>query len=317
MKTPTGASRHRLEHRLGHRLGHRLRYGLVAAVLIAGCYGAKDASQPAASPPPATEPRREDPTACVAEAGKLAEWLKLLASEGYQTVSLSSETKLAVLAGAPPSQVPEAAGIHVTRSSVVFRGEAVSPLPPRLALGALTTKLRGIMASAPATPVLLAIDESTPWSVVAAVVQAAERGGVASLALLLQPGTSKVTPPEPEPGPEPGPGENRRKPYLFTRCDAAGALMDRLGHEDDKTRMLVDELPRAIEACACRVELPALRRWLWSLWQRDQPEMPMTTVALAIAAGGVPLTMAPSTPWSVAHVAVVAAARDGRPVSLK
>jgi hypothetical protein len=43
--------------------------------------------------------------------------------------------------------------------------------------------------------------------------------------------------------------------------------------------------------------------------------MPMTTVALAISRGGAPLTMDPSTPWSAAHAAVVAAARAGTPVS--
>jgi hypothetical protein len=244
---------------------------------------------------------------------QLAEWLKLLASEGYQTVSLSSETRLVVLAGALPRQVPEAPGIHVTRSSVMFRGERISAISPRLALGSLTAELSGIMASAPGTPVILAIDEATPWSVVVAVAQAAERGGAGSLVLLFKPGTSKVTPPPPEPAAQAG----GRKPYLFTRCDTAKAVMDKLGDEDDKERVLIDKLPRAIEACACRVDQPALRRWLWSLWHRDEPEMPMTTVALAVGAGGAPLTMAASTPWSSAHVAVVAAARDGRSVSLR
>jgi hypothetical protein len=291
---------------------HLLR-GLAAAALIAGCYSSKDTPPPppAAPPPPATEARHADRTACAAEIAKLAAWLKILESEGYMTVSLSPETKLAVLAGAPPSQVPEAPGIHVTRSSVVFRGQLVSAISPRLALGPLTTEVRGIMTSAPATPVLLAIDDSTPWSVIVAVVQAAERGGAGALVLLFQAGTSKVT------TPPSGPSDQQRKPYLFTRCDTAKAVMDKLGDADDKSRMLVDELPRAIEACACRVDQPALRRWLWSLWYRDEPGMPMTSVALSIAVGGAPLTMAASTPWSAAHTAVVAAARDGQPVSLK
>lgn len=289
----------------------RLLFGLVVVALIAGCEKGKDAPPPVASPPPAGEARHMDRTACAAEAGKLAEWLRLLDSEGYMTVSLSPETTLAVLVGAPPSQVPEAAGIHVTRSSVVFRGQRISNIAPRLALGALTAEVRGVVTSAPGTPVLLAIDAATPWSVVVAVVQAAERGGAGSLVLLFHAGTSKVTPPPPDPS------DQQPKPYLFTRCDTAKAVMDKLGDADDKSRTLVDELPRAIEACACRVDQAALRRWLWSLWYRDQPEMPMTSVVLSVAAGGVPLTMAASTPWSAAHVAVVAAARAGKPVSLK
>lgn len=282
-------------------------YGLAASALIAGCYRTRDAPRPPAAP--AAAPRPPAAPACPAEAGELAGWLQHLASEGHQRVTLDSETRLAVLEGEPPTPVPEAPAIFVTRKLIVLRGHVVSELSPRPALGALASELSGILAQAPGTPVLLAIDDTTPWSVVAGIAQAAERGGAGSLELLFTAGTSEVTPPEP------GLRGQRRTPDLFSACDPAAALMGRLADAADRTRMLVDELPRAIEACGCRVELPAVRRWLWLIWGRGAPGMPMTTVALAISRSGAPLAIDPSTPWSVAHAMVVAAARTGTPIS--
>jgi hypothetical protein len=280
-----------------------LAQGLVAAVLIAGCYRAREA------PAPAAEPRAEPAAPCASETAKLAEWLALLASEGHQVLGLDPDTRLAVLADAAPTLVPEAPPIFVTRRLIVMHGHVVSEVSPRPALGALASELGAVLARAPGTPVILAIDDTTPWSVVAAVARTAEQSGVRSLELLFTAGTSKTTPPEP------GLRGRRRTPELFSRCGPVDALMNRLAEADDRTRMLVDELPRAIEACGCEVELPAVRRWLWGLWGRDQLGMPMTTVSLAIAPGGAPLTMDPSTPWSAAHAAVVAAAQRGAPVS--
>jgi biopolymer transport protein ExbD len=290
----------------------RLLYGLTAtAVWIAGCYRG-EADGPAPPRPPANASPSGDPAACRAQAAQLGAWVKLLDGEGHMVVSLPSETKLVVLAGVRPAQVPEAPIVHVTRRDISFQGALMADLskqPP--ALGPLEAALRGVLARAPRAPVILAMDETTRWATVAAVVQAAERAGAGQVALLFTAGASQVTPPEP------GPPDRRRETNLFGRCDAADKLMDRIGKSDDKPRLMIDELPRAIEACGCKVELPAVRRWLWAIWDRDQPGMPMLTVTLAVARGGAPLTMDPATPWSAAHAAVVAAARAGKPVSVK
>jgi len=290
----------------------RLRHGLVAAVLIAGCYGPREA----ATPPPSSgaAPGGEGGAACAAEAARLGAWMKLLAAEGHLVVALAGDLKLVVLGGALPTQVREGPVIWVTRGLVEFQGKVVAKATPGAALGTLTAELSGVLPQLPGSRVIVALDEGTPWAVVAGVAQAAERGGAGELELVFTAGKSQVTPPE---GPAPKPPRGQRMPELFTRCGAADDLMERVGVADDREPLLLEELPRAIEQCGCKVELGALRRWLWALWSRDEPGMPMTSVVLAVAAGGAPLTMAPGTPWSVAHAAVVTAARGGRPVALQ
>jgi hypothetical protein len=310
--------------------------GLVVAALAAGCSG-KKAPEPVPEPVPAVVRRdaRADAASCAEQMARLSEWLKLLVSEGNATFDQRDVT-LAVLAGVFPSPVKDAPTIGVGSERILLRDEWMgSTADPRFTLAALATELSSVVVEAPATPLILAIDRTVTWAVVTRVVQVVQRSGPRSIELLFTAGATKVAVPGPSSLdaylPRPGQPDRRadsellaplgeparRMPNLFEACDTATALMPKLPDSDDPGRMLRDELPGAIEACGCKVEEPAVRRWLWSVWYRDEPSSPLTSVALAIARDGVPLTMDPSTPWSAAHARVVTAARDGKPVTLK
>lgn len=236
--------------------------------------------------------------------------MRALDGEGRGAVaSLSRRTKLVVLGEPPRGGLREAPVLEVSPTDLVFQGQAApwsaaAPVPPMI-----EAALRGSLTRAPGT-LMIAIDETVPWAVVAGAAQAAERTGARTLELVFTAKSELAVPPEPR--------DPARMRDLFARCGEARALMDGLGREEgEKSPIMIEELPRAIEACGCEVELPSVRRWLWFLWGRDLPGMPMTSVALAIGSGGAPVTMDPATPWSAAHATVVAAAQGGRPVALK
>lgn len=289
----------------------RLSLVLAASVLIAGCYsgggGAAPAPTPAGAPVPAPAGKA---AACSGEAAALGPWMEMLEREGTAMVSLSSRTKLVVLGGIRRRDVAEAPIVEVTPTDVTLQGHAAqwsaaAPVPAWL-----EAELRAVLGRAGGTAVWVAIDETAPWAVVAGVAQAAERAGARKLELVFTAKSELTAPPESR--------DPRRMRDLFARCGEARAVMERLLREEgDKAPILIAELPDAIEACNCEVELPLVRRFLWHLWSRDLPGMPMKSVALAIGSGGAPVTMDPATPWSAAHAAVVAAAPGGRPVALK
>jgi hypothetical protein len=76
-------------------------------------------------------------------------------------------------------------------------------------------------------------------------------------------------------------------------------------------------LPREIESCSCRVELPAVQRLMWSWWGRDRgPALASVKVEIAtVAKDGTEVTAKPDAPWSEVSELVLAAAEQGKPIS--
>jgi len=80
--------------------------------------------------------------------------------------------------------------------------------------------------------------------------------------------------------------------------------------------VIAEGLPKAIAACGCKVEIASSQRLMWA-WYRHDSSPPMLGVGVDIANKGTAVTPKPTTPWSEASKAVVAAAKMGTPISTR
>ena len=315
---------------------------LLVVVAIIGCAGRKD-DQPAPDPKPVTgvgsgsaaAPAALDP-ACVDATTKLGAWLADLTAEGGNTVMTDGVT-LAKLDSEPPRPIAPAPIVFISPKEVTFQGRLMSLVP----IADKGQELQTALAANKATDTLFVVDATVPWSTVAAAVIAAAAANHSHITFAFAAGTpGKTAPPPPsavdqeldelarpadpsKPAPKLwDPKDPNRPPTVpdkvFKRCPV-NELFTKIGSADtsaDKDKLIVEGLPKAIAACGCKVEIASVQRLMWAWYRRDSSP-PMLGVGVDVANKGTAVTPKPTTPWSEASKAVVAAAKLGKPITLK
>jgi hypothetical protein len=311
---------------------------LLIAMLAVACSGKSDpAPQPTPPTPPAAKPAAPEVAAsdpgCADKAAKLGAWLKDLAADGrfdYMTPKMS----LVKIADAP-TPVPNVAVVTVTPKEVSIEGKLIGVTdrtkPQELTLSAAEI----LKALAPGKDVGFLFDEQTPWPVVVALVNAAVMSGHDHASLLFASSAPfKAAAPPPSAidaelhaleNPDPSmkavklsdpPKDGDLPGKVFKDCTGAMNLGGALGAKDVAARdaALIEELPKAIAACGCKVEIASVQRLLWSLFGRETG-VPMVVVSAQLGKGGA--LVKSKGAWADSYKDVLAAAKQGKPVALQ
>ncbi|HEU0031221.1 MAG TPA: hypothetical protein VFQ53_11350 [Kofleriaceae bacterium] len=314
---------------------------IVAVSLVAACAGKKDEDNP---PTPAPRPMptpvdaappidaAPDP-ACIAKTDELKQWLENLAADGHETVTVTGMTLVKL--DQAPSQLPDGA-IYVTikPTELVIDGTLVgNPGKPTINYG--KTFLERLEAHKPAGDVALVIDAKTRWAGIAPLVQAVSDSHQ-TVTLVFEAGApSHASKPPPSsidaeldklaaprdpaaPAPDLSAPKDPITVRVFDNCPDVGLLSSKLADKPaaERDRGLVEGLPKAILACGCKVELPAVQRLMWAWWGRDGGP-PLTGVTVAIAKTGTKVRAKPTATWLDAHKAILDAAKAGKPIAVQ
>ena len=95
----------------------------------------------------------------------------------------------------------------------------------------------------------------------------------------------------------------------FTRIANADAAV--------RDRALVDDLPAAIVACHCQIEIASVQRLAWA-WYAHDLGAELVGVPVELSAHGTPVTApAPAATWADGAPALVAAARAGGAIAVR
>jgi hypothetical protein len=78
---------------------------------------------------------------------------------------------------------------------------------------------------------------------------------------------------------------------------------------------LADGLPKAIKACDCKVEIPAVEHLAWIWFGRDRGSFAGVSLD-TVAKGGAKLTAKPEIVWSDIAQSVFDAGAAGKPVTI-
>jgi len=192
-------------------------------------------------------------------------------------------------------------------------------------------------------PYLVALGTEIRWSDVAALVDIAARASVRRLTFLFQGPTALTEPPSKVVAPfarkllmgeaidpsqkapllvaqsNPGPAES-----VFARCPDVSKELSALGRNSanpaEKNAVMNEALPRAIEACGCKVDINEVKALRWMQYGRYE-SAPMAAHTIAIAARGAADATEIAAPgserWSTAHDRIVSAPqRSGARLSL-
>jgi hypothetical protein len=183
----------------------------------------------------------------------------------------------------------------------------------------------------------LLIDARAPWRPIAAVIGAIGNAGVKHLSVgflagkthALAPGPSSIDAPlaafdakenadlERDPGGTLERTLERTEPLPFVTavykdCPQASQLLSDVLSErlptDHKTTAIAKMLPDTVVACGCRIEINALERLVWRLFDRDR-RPPISWLVVELAQDGAKFEAAATATWSTMHAAFVAAAR--------
>ena len=243
------------------------------------------------------------PSPCARQVEDLREWLVALSLDGppapvqhgLHLVSLPDPQR------APPPQAPR---LVMHPEELAFEGRLI-------ASGRWTARapLAAELEGAARDELVVIADASIPWSEIAAVAATAEGAGVRRLVFVFRFVGHADAPPGSSPdGVTIGSAileQSQLLDRVLGRCPSARAL------RRDDVRAFTDQLALAIAACKCAVELPAVRRLVWTAWERDNPETLQTSRTVAIASTGAQIALPAATPWDRAALRVITGARAG------
>jgi len=307
------------------------RVGLLAGlvVLVVGCRSAADK------------------TRCAKDTAELKTWLKQLDGEGggSRPTALPPAQKLAVV-GVRAGDPLDAPTLTIDGDVIRFDGSpAGSVRDPETAIRELRSATRASTElwaqthpgkTRPDAPYLVALGTEIPWSHVTSLVDIAAHAGMRRLTFLFEGPTALSEPPSKTIAPiarrtrsgeavdpsqkvrileeaNPGPAEN-----IFAKCPEVSKELSALGRDSanptEKNSLINDALPRAIEACGCKVDTNEVKALRWMQYGRYDGS-PTASHTVAIAPRGTRGATEVAAPgperWSVAHVRIVDAAKRG------
>jgi hypothetical protein len=252
----------------------------------------------------ACSPSKGKEPSCATRVANHEQWHATLVREGNPMyVARSKLVEVAKWA----EQQPMWPSIELTAEDIVMQGRVLATHD-----GLTPDALRDAFSDQ--SELMIIVDERVPWRSVRAVGRAALMAGVKRVRFLAR-GTTKIAEPPPSwidkqlklPSPTaipPPPDPSRRR--LFQSCPPAQKLFDDLDERatrdgTPKSDILVRELPNALLACECSEDVNAVERWLWASWNRDEPNMPHTSIEVTLDADAPKSGIADDEPWSKAH----------------
>ena len=267
--------------------------------------------------------------------------MKALVADGHVTV-VATGVDLAPLPGVGPTPITRGAPVVTVKpTEVVVQGTLVAD-PRTTKADDLAKQVTGLLAARPGPDIVLVIDGKVAWSTVAPLLRAVAAAKHSRVTLVFaagQSGAASRPPPSsidaeastrwPTPNPaKPAPDLAATAPdgniasKVFADCAAVPQkLFPELGKLDpgEFDVAVVTGMPAEIEACGCRVEMAAVQRLMWAWWGRDSgPALAAVKIEIAAdAKAGTAITAKPDAPWSEASQLLVAAAEQGKPISLK
>jgi hypothetical protein len=243
---------------------------------------------------------------------------------------------LAKLDGEAPKPIAEAPVVYVGPIGVTFEGKRLAE-PPITDSQAIEAAL----AANKASDLVFVIDATVPWSAVTIATAAAAHAGHAHVTFVFAAGAPGKTPPPPPSAVDHILDElakpvdpSKRAPKLYASDDPErppsvpdlifmdcpiGDAFTQIGSAEtsaDKTKAIVEGIPRAIAACNCKVEIASVQRLLWAWYRRDS-DVGMLGVGVDLADTGTAVTAQPTTPWSEAGKTLASAAKAGKPIALR
>ncbi len=287
------------------------------------------------APPLATGPELKAAT-CPKLTAALGSWLKVLHSEGPLVpaepgISLVEANQAAGALPAAPRLTIGAARISIDGAPVAASKEPgfdAKEIGATLAKKVEAAKQAG---GAAAAYVLLEIDRGAPWHAVVAAADAAAGAGVTYGTFLFAAPTTASAPPASahhssfhkafgagaekpaailSPAEEGSPGPLAD---IYKECPAAAKVKHAPSEE------LAKELPKAIAACNCKVDMAGVQALAWLVYDRYSG-VARTGLTVNLAkegtAGAFEVGMAAATPWAEASTPVREAAGKGKPVKL-
>jgi len=303
-----------------------MNYAWVVVVALLACSGKKDADKGAAKAPPADE-FADDPL-CGDKVPPFAEWMKALVADGHVTV-VATGIDLAILPGIGPTPITRGAPVVTVKpTEIVVEGAVVAD--PSTAKPADLAKLLGEqLAARPGPDLVLVIDGKVAWSSVVPLLRgaaAAKHDRVTFVFAAGAPGAASTPPKssiDAELSAAAGSGadpDGAVTAKVFANCitvtEKLFPAIDKLTPGEFDVAVAVG-MPEEIDACGCKVELPAVQRLMWAWWGRDRgPALAAIKVQIAaVAKDGTEVTTAPTAPWSEAFQLVAAAAERGKPIA--
>jgi hypothetical protein len=246
----------------------------------------------------------KEPSPCARQVEMLRGWLGDVALDG-PPAPVQHGIHLVALPDSQRTAPPRAAHLVMHPDELAFEGRLIAngrwtdPAP-----------LAAELKAAARDELVVIADASIPWSEIATVAATAERAGVHRLVFVFRFAVHADPPPGSSAGGDGALGsavleQTQLLDHVLGRCPAARAL------SRDDVRAFTDQLAPAIAACNCAVELPAVKRLVWTAWGRDNPETVQTTRTVAIASNGTPISLPAATPWDGAVLRVITVARAG------
>jgi hypothetical protein len=290
--------------------------------LFAGCANKQETVAPTTTPAPAAQ-------SCTDQRASLSKWLGQLVADGHNEF-VAPDVKLVKLAAAP-TPIADGLVIMISPDSVVVQGTAIGVPKPEHAVDLARDLIERLP---PATnDFLYLIDGKVPWSAVAPLVDAAEavnpKANVWFVFATDQAGAASA--PEASAidsdlatirsgkaihlanGPSGGvPGK------VFKDCpQVTNDLFPKLSdaNKQQQSALIVTELPKAIAACGCKVEMASVERLMWSWWGRDLGTY--TAVSSLLARDGTKVTAKPGATWADGYTQVVEAAKQNKSLTLQ
>lgn len=174
---------------------------------------------------------------------------------------------------------------------------------------------------------LVAVDRDAPWSRLVAVHDAAARAGFTQLSLLFTP-YGRTTTARPDPSKIDAELDQIQKmtdpvqkiPRLakLTRrvccgCPQLDKVFKTLSvtSPEVKARVITRYLPDAVAACACALDLPALKAILWTMLERPSMIAEQFEIGAQPSEKHKAIKLPPDTPWHEAHVYVRSLVQPG------
>jgi hypothetical protein len=308
---------------------------MVVFVLAAGCGNKTEDKPPPGPKQPA--PLEEDPQ-CGEKIGPFRDWMKGLVADGHVSVTPTGVELVTVPVG--PTPITRGAPVvKVAPAEVVVDGTVVG-VPSTTKGVDLRAAVRERLASTPGPDVVVLVDGKVPWSVVVDVVNGALAGDHGRVTFAFTAGApgaaSKPLPSSIDAELDalrtkqataadlatPVDEKSGLSAKVFADCAAVTQKLfpaiDKLSPAEFDVAVAVG-MPDEIEICGCRVELAAVQRLMWAWWGRDAgPALASVKVQVSAPKPGVTeITLPADAPWISASELIIAAAPQGKPVTLK
>jgi hypothetical protein len=273
---------------------------------------------------------------CIDDATKLRAWLRELVAEKVPTFDTGGVNLVKIdEAGKPVAAAPT---IVITAKEIAFQGKLLAALP----IKDKGKALREALAAVPKGPdTLLLVDAAAPWSAVSAVANAAVAADRAHITFLFA-GNPPSKPAAPPPSPIDKELDELAKPAdpakkapkladpkdpsfrsipdkVFKDCPVKD-LFTQIGSAataEDKDKLVSEGIAKAVADCACKVDVPSVQRLMWSWYGRDSGTSVVSATVDFAKTGGTPVTAKAPIPWSETSKVVLAAAKQGKPLTVK